>query len=172
MSGRRINSTSFAEQTWFIPTLRVLVDRMDTGSGDWLQAKNMELSLLGNTYIQGSINGSTNWHNEITAADAYFRISTDGGTVWKDIDTDLVKEGLVRRYFSEARVLTTPGVQTAVNNSHTHSNKTTLDKIIGNGDGASYFSNDGTYKSGSSGTFTTTDGKTVTVTNGLITSII
>lgn len=170
MSGKRLNDTSLSEQTTFIPSLRVLVDRMDTGSGDWLQGRNMELALLGNTYIQGSVN-NVNWHDILTTSDTYFKVSTNGGTTWIDIDTDLVREGS-RLYFTDARVLAVTGVQDAVDDSHSHTNKTTLDNIIDSGDGSAFLTNDGTYQGGASGTFTTVDGKTVTVTNGIITNII
>ena len=170
MSGRRINDTSLTQQEWFEPELRIMVDRMDTGSGDWLEARNMEISLLGNTYIQGSAN-NINWHDDVAANDTYFKLSTDGGTTWRTVDSDLIREGSTNLYFTEARVLAATGVQDAVDNSHTHSNQTTLDNITGDGDGHSVLKNDGTYQAGATGSFTTTDGKTITVTDGIISSI-
>lgn len=82
--GARIKNIT-TQQTVFSPTLKLLVDKPDTGSGDWLQARAMELALLGNTYMQGSNNG-INWHDNIISSDTYFRFSTDGGTTWKNLD--------------------------------------------------------------------------------------
>lgn len=143
MAGARTKDIT-GSQTLFLPELVLLVDRIDTGSGDWAQARKLELSVLGNTYYQGSSNG-INWHNEILATDTYLRVSTDGGTTWLNLDTNVIQEAS-NLYFTEARVLATPGVQTAVDNAHTHANKALLDNLISNGGGNAYLADDGTYK--------------------------
>lgn len=145
-TGKRIKDPTISEQTTFNSKLRVLVDRIDTGSGDWLQARNMELGVLGNTYYQGSTNG-INWHEPVTASDTFIRFSTDGGTTWINLDTDLVQEGNNNLYFTEARVLATPGVQDSVDDSHTHTNKALLDNLTDGGSGVNVLTDDGTYKS-------------------------
>ena len=143
--GKRIKDTSISEQVGFSPTLRLLVDKMDADPGyDWLQAKNMQLKYLGNTYFQGSTN-NTNWHDNITSLDSYIRFCTDGGLTWKDLSTDTVREGSANLYFTEARVLAATGVASTIAASHSHTNKTLLDNLIDNGDGSSFLANDGTY---------------------------
>lgn len=171
--GKRINDPTITEQTSFSPLLRLLVDKMDSDPGDdWLQARNISLKYLGNTYFQGS-NNNVNWHDIIAPNDDYIRFSTDGGTNWRDLTTGAVREGS-NLYFTEQRVLDITEIDNALTISHSHSNLTALDNIIDNGDGNSFLANNGTYKNltGSTGTFTTVDGKTVTVTNGIITNII
>ena len=147
MAGARIKDV-IGNQTTFYPDLLLLVDKTDgddlgIGAADWIQARSIELSLLGNTYYQGSTN-NINWHDEVTSLDTYIRFTTDGGVTWIPLTTDKVVEG-TNLYFTEARVLATTGVQDAVDNSHTHTNKTLLDNIIDSGDGLSFLSNDGTY---------------------------
>ncbi len=166
MAGARIKDIT-GEQTLFQDDLVLLVDRVDTGSGDWLQARKLELSLLGNTYYQGSSNGIT-WHDEILSSDTYIRFTTDGGTTWINLDTDIVREGSNNLYFTEARVLGTTGVQDAVDNSHTHDNKTLLDNLISSGDGNSFLSNDGSYTN----LFTTIDLNDVTTNDPVTTNTI
>jgi hypothetical protein len=147
MAGKRTKDIT-ASQTSFNKDLVLLVDKIDTGSGDWLTARKLELGLLGNTYMQGSSNG-INWHDDILSTDTYFRYSTDGGNTWRTLNTDLVREGIENLYFKEYRVLATPGIQDAVDNQHTHNNKTVLDNIINSGDGTAFLTNDGTYKTAS-----------------------
>lgn len=140
--GSRIKDVA-GSQTQFNPDLVLLVDKVDTGSGDWLTARKLKLGITGNTRFQGSVN-NINWHDNIEAEDEYFKFSTDGGTIWKDLSTINVKED-TNLYFTEARVLATTGVQDAIDDSHTHTNKTLLDSIIDNGDGNSFLSDDGSY---------------------------
>lgn len=140
--GSRIKDVA-GSQTQFNPDLVLLVDKVDTGSGDWLTARKLKLGITGNTRFQGSVN-NINWHDNIEAEDEYFKFSTDGGTIWKDLSTINVKED-TNLYFTEARVLATTGVQDAIDDSHTHTNKTLLDSIIDNGDGNSFLADDGTY---------------------------
>ena len=97
MSGKRISNATLGQQTAFDGTLKLLVD-----DSVWLQAKAMELSLLGNTIFQGSSDG-LNYHNEILAGDSYFRFSTDGGTEYKLLNTTNVQEGS-NLYYTDARV--------------------------------------------------------------------
>lgn len=145
-SGKRIKDPSLGEQISFEADYLVLVDKLDSGSDDWLQARNMRLSVLGNTYFQGSSNG-VNWHDRIEPPHSYLRLSTmGGGTAWIDLDTDRITEA-TNLYFTEGRVLDTPGVQDAVDNEHEHSNKTLLDNLIDNGPGSNILTDDGTYKS-------------------------
>jgi len=171
--GKRIKDITLAEQTFFSPSLRLLVDKMDADPGsDWLQAKNIQLKYLGNTYFQGSTN-NVNWHDDITTLDTYIRFTTDGGITWKDLSTKNVRED-TNLYFTEARVLGISDVDDAIINSHTHVNKYLLDNLINSGDGNSFLSNNGTYKNltGATGTFTSADAKTITVVDGIITSIV
>jgi hypothetical protein len=144
-TGKRIKDPTLTQQTTFVPEYRVLVDRIDTGSGDWLQARNMELSLLGNTYYQGSTNG-INWHDEVTGSDTYIRFTTDGGSTWIDLDTDLVREGTTNLYYTEARVSANIDVNANSIARHTHTNLPTLENIINNGTGNNFLADDGTYK--------------------------
>lgn len=141
--GRRIKDIP-GTQTSFVPTLVLAVDKIDTGSGDWLQAKKIELGLLGNTRFQGSIN-NINWHDDIAIEDEYFRLSTDNGITWKNLNTDTVREGSVNQYFTESRVLAIPDITDVIINSHTHVNKFLLDNLINSGDGSSFLADDGTY---------------------------
>lgn len=143
MGGRIKNVTG--TQDYFLPELVLLVDKINTGSGDWLQSRKMELGLLGNTYMQGSING-INWHNEITSSDTYFRISTDAGTTWKNLDADLIREGSVNKYYTDTKVQNNAVVVANTSARHTHSNKSILDNIIDNGTGTNFLSDNGTYK--------------------------
>ena len=142
--GKRIKDISIAEQVGFVDTLRVLVDKLDADEGlPWLQAKSMQLKYLGNAYFVGSDNND-NFHPNIVASDSYIRFSTDGGTNWIDLSTKNVRED-INLYFTPARVLATDGVQDAVDDSHTHTNKTLLDSLIASGDGDSFLADDGTY---------------------------
>lgn len=171
--GKRIKDTSITEQTTFVPTLRLLVDKMDADPGaDWLQARNIQLKHLGNTYLQGSTDYNE-WHDRIDSNDTFFRFSSDGGTTWKDLNTTNIREG-TNLYFTPYRVLQIDEVAATLANNHEHSNFPLLQNLIDNGDGNSFLTNDGTYKNmtGATGTFTTNDGKTITVTNGLITNIV
>lgn len=147
MAGRIKDVTG--TQDYFIPELVVLVDKIDTGSGDWLQSRKMEISLLGNTYIQGSTNG-INWHDDVTASDTYFRISTDGGTTWRSLDADLIREGSTNKYYTEAKVNANVNVAANTAARHSHTNKSILDNIIDNGTGTNFLADDGTYKTVSS----------------------
>lgn len=130
-------------QTQFNPDLVLLVDKVDTGSNDWLAARKLELKYLGNAYFQGSSNG-VNFFDTITLDHNFIRFSVDGGSTWKSLITDNVQEGN-NLYFTEQRVLETPGVQDTIDDSHTHTNKTLLDSIIDNGDGNSFLADDGSY---------------------------
>lgn len=143
-TGKRIKDPTITQQTTFVPSYRVLVDKMDTGSGDWLQARNMELGLIGNTYFQGSTNG-VNWHDEITALDTYIRFTTDGGVTWKDLDTDEIREGIVNLYYTEARVSANTDVAANTAAKHTHANKTLLDTLTDGGGGTLFLSDAGSY---------------------------
>ena len=145
MSGKRINNSTISFHSGWEPELVFAIDRVDTGSGDWIQMRKLTLADVGNTYIQGSTN-NVNWHDDITSSDNYLRITTDGEDTWVALDTDLISEGS-NLYFTEARVLDVAGVQDAVDDSHTHSNKSILDNIIDTGDGNSFLSSDGTYTS-------------------------
>lgn len=155
MSGKRIKDPTITQHLIWEPALRVLLDRMDDATpGDWVRARNIELALLGNTRFQGSENGSS-WHNAITASDTYFRFSTNGGESWTPLDTDAVTEGSTNLYFTEARVVQTPGVADAITLSHLHANKTLLDNLINNGPGNNFLADDGSYKSASHRSITT-----------------
>ncbi len=145
MAGGRIKDVT-GTQDYFVPELVFLVDKIDTGSSDWLQSRKMELSLLGNTYIQGSTNG-INWHDEVTISDTYFRISTDGGTTWRNLDADLLREGTINKYYTEAKVSANAHVAANTAARHSHTNKSTLDNIIDNGTGENFLADDGVYKS-------------------------
>lgn len=138
--GKRINSTLLSQQTSFDPTLKLLVDY--TG---WLQAKAMEIKLLGNTYFTGSSDGST-YVNELTNSHTYFRLSTDGGTTWINLTTDKLREGSTNLYYTEARVNSNTNVAANTSARHTHTNKTLLDSIINSGAGTQFLADDGTYK--------------------------
>lgn len=142
MAGKRVKDLT-GEQIEYNPDLVVLVDREDTGSGDWLLARKMKLGLLGNARFQGSLNG-VNWHDDIKITDIYIRFTTDNST-YLDLTTDIVQEGS-NLYLTDANVLAVPGVQDAVDNTHTHSNKTLLDNLVDNGGGELFLSDDGTYK--------------------------
>jgi len=143
MAGKRTKDIT-GTQTSFNPDLVLLIDKIDTGSGDWLYAQKVPMKYLGNTYIQGSSNG-INWHNAILSSDTMFQISSDGGVVWVTLDTSVIPED-TNLYFTEARVLATPGVQGAVDDSHTHSNLAVLNNVIDTGGGTSFLADDGTYK--------------------------
>ena len=143
-NGKRINDPTLTQQTSFVPEHRLLVDRMDTGSGDWLQARNIELNLLGNTYMQGSNNG-INWHDAILVTDTYIRFSTDGGTTWKNLDTSIVREN-TNLYYTDARVNANSNVAANTAARHSHTNKTLLDSLIDTGSGDNFLADDGTYK--------------------------
>lgn len=142
--GARIKNIT-TQQTVFSPTLKLLVDKPDTGSGDWLQARAMELALLGNTYMQGSNNG-TNWHDNIISSDTYFRFSTDGGTTWKNLDADSIQEGVTNKFYTETKVSANTDVAANTAARHSHSNKSILDSIIDSGTGHNFLADDGTYK--------------------------
>lgn len=146
--GGRIKDVT-GTQDYFVPELVFLVDKIDTGSGDWLQSRKMELSLLGNTYIQGSTN-SINWHDEITASDIYFRITTDGGTTWRNLNTDLIIEGSTNKYYTEAKVSSNISVAANTSARHSHANKSILDNITNSGTGTNFLADDGIYKTASS----------------------
>lgn len=143
--GGRIKDVT-GTQDYFVPELVFLVDKIDTGSSDWLQSRKMELSLLGNTYIQGSTN-NVNWHNEVTASDTYFRITTDGGTTWRSLNTDLIREGSTNKYYTDTKVQNHAVVVANTSARHTHTNKSVLDNIIDNGTGENFLADDGVYKS-------------------------
>jgi len=147
MAGSRTKNIS-GSQNSFQPELVLLVDRIDTGTGDWLQARKLELGLLGNTYYQGSNNG-INWHNDVLTTDTYFRFSSDGGTTWKNLNTDTIREGGINLYYTEAKVSANSNVLANTNARHTHSNKTVLDNIISTGPGTNFLTDDGTYKTAS-----------------------
>jgi hypothetical protein len=142
--GARIKNIT-TQQTVFSPTLKLLVDKPDTGSGDWLQARAMELALLGNTYMQGSNNG-INWHDNIISSDTYFRFSTDGGTTWKNLDADSIQEGATNKFYTETKVSANTDVAANTAARHSHSNKSILDSIIDSGTGTNFLADDGTYK--------------------------
>lgn len=146
--GGRIKDVT-GTQDYFVPELVFLVDKIDTGSSDWLQSRKMELSLLGNTYIQGSTN-NVNWHNEVTASDTYFRITTDGGTTWRSLNTDLIREGSTNKYYTDTKVQNHAVVVANTSARHFHTNKSILDNIIDNGTGTNFLADDGTYKTVSS----------------------
>ncbi len=142
--GKRINDPTVTEQTSFSPLLRLLVDKMDADPGDdWLQARNISLKYLGNTYFQGS-NNNVNWHDNIVAADTYIRFSSNGGTDWRDLTTGAVREGS-NLYFTEQRVLDITEIDNALNIAHEHTNFIALENIINNGTGDSFLTDDGTY---------------------------
>jgi len=146
MSGARIKSENISyHPTGFEPELVLMIDRIDTGSGDWLKARKIALSTLGNTYIQGSTNGVV-WQNKITALHTYFRITTDGGVTWRAFDADLIREGSVNKYYTEAKVSANVNVAANTAARHTHSNKAILDNLVDNGTGTNFLSDDGTYK--------------------------
>ena len=68
MAGKRIKDTSITQKLEFQPYYRLLIDKMDGEyETDWLQAKNMSLSFIGNTYFQGSTNGLANPHAKRSA---------------------------------------------------------------------------------------------------------
>lgn len=140
MSGFRLNSDLLSDHTGFEPELIFLVDKEST---DWIRARKLNLADVGNTYIQGSTNGS-NWHDEITSSDIYFRITTDGGDNWRLFNTDFLPEGS-NEYFTESKVLAIDSIVDVISDRHTHSNKSILDNIVNNGDGSSFLANDGTY---------------------------
>lgn len=146
MSGKRIKDIT-GEQTTFSPTLRVLVDKVDTGSNDWLLAKAMELSVIGNTYMQGSSNG-TNWHDTILSTDTYFKFSTDGGSTYIPLTTANIRE-VTNLYYTEARVSANTDVAANTAVRHTHTNQSILDNIIDTGLGSSFLTDDGTYRTAS-----------------------
>jgi len=76
MAGKRIINSSITELTTFDPTYYIALDKVGE-----LQAKQMAITLVGNSYVQGSVDGIS-YHNELTALDEYFQISTDGGVTW------------------------------------------------------------------------------------------
>jgi len=87
-----------------------------------------------------------NWHNEITSSDTYFRISTDAGITWKNLDSDLIREGSTNKYYTDTKVQNNAVVVANTSARHTHSNKSILDNIIDNGTGTNFLSDNGTYK--------------------------
>lgn len=142
--GKRIKDTDIIEQTQFEPKLRLLVDKMDADVGfPWMQAKNIQLKYLGNTYFQGSTN-NVNWHDDIVAADSYMRFSSNGGTDWRDLTTGNVREGN-NLYFTNERVLAITDIANVINVSHEHINLGLLENLIDNGTGDSFLTDAGTY---------------------------
>lgn len=140
--GSRIKDVA-GSQTQFNPDLVLLVDKVDTGSGDWLTARKLKLGITGNTRFQGSVN-NINWHDNIEAEDEYFKFSTDGGTIWKDLSTINVKED-TNLYFTEARVLAMDKIIELRDQVHDHNNLSLLQDLINNGDGSSFLTDNGTY---------------------------
>lgn len=139
MTDKRINDPSLSQQTSFINNYKLLVDFAGLG-----EAKAMQLSLLGNTYFQGSTNGIT-WADAIVPSHTKFRFSTDGGSTWKLLDSDTIPEG-TNEYYTEAKVSANTDVATNTTARHTHSNKSVLDNIIDTGASDAFLAADGTYK--------------------------
>jgi hypothetical protein len=79
MAGKRI--IALDHLTLFDPAYAIAVDKVGN-----LEAKQFPAARLGNTYMQGSVD-NTNWHNEITGGDTFFRFSTDGGNTWNSFDS-------------------------------------------------------------------------------------
>lgn len=142
--GKRIKDTTMTQQESFNKDYLLLVDKPDLVAGaDWIEARAMKLGLLGNAYIQGSLNG-INWHDKLTIGDTYIRFSTDGGANWTNLTTNVVGEG-VFEYYSEAKV--SDNIDVAANTAarHTHDNQSLLDNLVDTGDGSNFLTDDGTY---------------------------
>ena len=142
--GKRIKDITMTQQESFNKDYLLLVDKPDLVAGaDWIEARAMKLGLLGNAYIQGSLNG-INWHDKLTIGDTYIRFSTDGGANWTNLTTNVVGEG-VFEYYSEAKV--SDNIDVAANTAarHTHDNQSLLDNLVDTGDGSNFLTDDGTY---------------------------
>lgn len=140
MSDRRTISDNVLVQESFLPGLKIMVDYLG-----FPEAKAMMLALLGNTYIQGSSNG-IEWTDQINGTHTKFRISTDGGNLWKTLDTDFIPETVTNKYYTEARVSANTDVQANTLARHQHINKTVLDNLVNNGDGTNFLTDNGSYK--------------------------
>ena len=106
MTGIRINDLTLGQKATFESALgfKVLVDK--TGEAE---ASAMILDLFGNALVQGSSDGIS-WHYIIASTDTLFRISTNGGSTWINVDLGLknnlyLKNGIP--YADSAEVLTT-----------------------------------------------------------------
>ena len=136
MTDKRINDNSLTLQTTFNPDYRLLSDY--TGLAE---AKPVKFSILGNTYIQGAT-ASGSWTDQISVTHTRFRITTDGGSTWRLLDTDLIPESTTNLYLTSTE---RTNISNNTTNSHTHSNKAILDNIIDSGSGLAFLSDDGTY---------------------------
>lgn len=119
----------------------------------WAEAKNILISLLGNCYLQGSVDGIT-YSDAVTSSNMYLKFSTDGGTNFKILDFSKIPESthnavtlgtanglsLATQVLSLALATTTSaGAMSAVD-------KTKVDKITITGDGLMFLADDGIYK--------------------------
>ena len=82
--GKRIADPSIASTTFTTAVSnngKLAVDWLDLVTNN-IEAKNIDIKLLGNTRVQGSADGSTGWTDTVLSSHPYIRISTDGGTQW------------------------------------------------------------------------------------------
>lgn len=80
--GIRINNPSLTAKTSYIDALgfKFIIDK--TGEAE---ARVIDTKYFGNAIIQGKVLIGDSWHYNITNSDKYIRISTDGGTIWRDL---------------------------------------------------------------------------------------
>ena len=82
--GKRIADPSIASTTFTTAVSnngKLAVDWPDLVTNN-IEAKNIDVKLLGNTRVQGSADGSTGWTDTVLSSHPFIRISTDGGTQW------------------------------------------------------------------------------------------
>lgn len=85
MAGKRI--IELTDKAHWDPLYEMVVD-FTSGGLAIPEALAITLAMVGNAYFQGSVDNSS-FHDEVEAADTFFRFSTDGGIVWKKL-TDIV----------------------------------------------------------------------------------
>ncbi len=151
MSDRRlidptILSTDFS-------TAKAVGAKLLLDSNSYVEAKNIPIELLGNSFIQGSVDGIA-YSDIITSSTQYLKISTNGGTNYKVLPivetnphnplTLNVTNGLNLNETSQILSLNLATISEAGALSAT--DKVKIDKIITIGDGLAFLSNDGTYK--------------------------
>lgn len=85
MAGKRIIELNNKPDGWD-PTYEMVIDYISEGGVSIPEALAIPLALVGNTYFQGSEDG-VSWHDEVSVLDSHFRFSTDGGVVWRELET-------------------------------------------------------------------------------------
>lgn len=151
MADRRIidttvSTTTFAEAK--SAEAKLLVD-----APGWAEAKNILISLLGNSYLQGSDDGVT-YSDSITTDSNYIKFSVDGGINYKILDFSKIPEsthnavtlGTSNGLSLATQILSLALATTTSSGAMSAGDKIKIDKVTITGDGLTFLANDGTYK--------------------------